>query len=632
MISLGPAQDALNNLPTPSPDAAYLKQASSLASSGSMFQNPLDDSFGHIAELNFNGHADDLKNIPGAEGLAAQLSGASDHADAVKSVSGQMFASTMPTKAPIPAALVANSNLHPDDLTKVQDFNIPSVTQIMSTASAEQSMHAQLGTAGSNPCLPVQNAMEGTMKSAQSMTAATKALSNNGTSAALTSAVNAVKAASAAVNAGVIGAEAALSAALSGASSVINTAVNAVSGALSDMGNSLLGSMKTVRDSTEKTLNVATAGMIKNHVQNNPCMKEVLSPGGNVWVFNTAIVIKNAGDDLTASAAYLANDDLVSISTTLSSLGYETFEKSTDATKLSDTSTERNVSLTYTVDMDKWEKAVGASDNTISLIMVNIKNPVTGLDAWVKVQTIFDKLNTDNAAATSAASTSTSMAVVVQPVWSVTKKKGLLSPAMQTMTEPAPKTDSDPIPSSVPVVVQTQSQAAAQATKAAKAAAPPASVDTPIVIQAADPVPATTEQTFTKSLYMRRERTKTDALWITITKCSVEHLSGDGKIAYTLTNDGASVLGIMDYNLSASSISALIAEIKRKNVTTPLYFQCDTINFYTADGTLKIVQCVYLYIQYVDSTNQVSITAKQKAPGGGTMEMLWDTILFEDPA
>lgn len=629
MISLGPVQDALNKLPLPSPDAAYLKQAAALASSGSMFQNPLNDSFSHIAAMNFDSHAATLARIPGAESLAAQCKAITPQASAIQSVSGQMFASTMPTNTPIPAALLANSNMNPADIAKVKDFSIPSVTQIMSTASAEQSMHAQLGTSGDNPCLPVQKAMEGTMKSAQTMTAITKSLSNGASalSSAISSLSSAADALAQATADEIVAAQAAFNQALQAANGVVSSAVNKVSGALSDMGNSLMDSMKTVRDSTEKSMAVATASMIKGHVQNNPCMKEVLSPGGNVIVFDTTYAIRNAD---AQTAEYLLNNDLVTIQTTLSSLGYETFKQESTATKISNTITERRINLTYTVDMDKWKKAAGGGDSTLNTITVTIKNPVTGESAWVKQQSIFEQLNTDNPVSQTATQSSVTIDVQNEPTWFVSKKIGLLSPAMQTMTEPPPATDADPIPSSVPVVVQTPSQVAAQVAKAEKAAIPPATVESPIVVQAADPVPATSEVVFTKSAYLRRERKKTDGVWMTVAKNKVEHLCGDAKLTSTFSNDGAAALVVQEYTMSVSSINALIAEYKRKNGDRPMYFQCDTVNFYKADGTLAAVQTIQLYFLYVEATNQVSITATQKQAGGGYINMLWDSAIFED--
>lgn len=636
MLSLGPIQDTLSKLPKPSTDAAFLNAALD-PNNGPMFVNPLDDSMSYVNSLGLDTHAADLAKLPGGAALAAKCSDVSQHANGVSAVSSQMFSNTMATKQELPTKLLEMSDLPAADMSKLADFSIPSVTDIMATAATEQSNNAELGTTGADPCLPMQKAIEGTMKSSRDMSSVTTQLSNAGTGAkmksavqAATSAYQALQGATAETQAGL---QAAFNSAFQNASSVVNSAVNTLSGALTKMGNSLLGSMNTTRQSTEKAMNIASARMAKNMVSGNPCLKQVLNPGSNVLEYNCAFVISNTGDDLATSAAYLLEDANVAFTTTLSSLGYETWQHSTDASSISPTKTERNISLTYTLDVDKLNKADLGLDHTLSVITITFNNPATGNKSWVKVQTIFQAINTDNPTSLSGATVSASIHLETgDPTWSVAKKKGLLSPAMQAMTEPPPPAKEDDLPPATGSIVrQTKQQAAQETAKAATPPPAPTTVETTTTVVPPETVTATDTSLFTKRLTMSRQRTKTDYAWKRITRTTIESLTGRGYLACYVDQTDAGAVINLDYDLDAQSISKYIAEYKAKNLSAPttLYYECDTIHYWDKDGHQSMNITIYFYLTYFADTGQVSITCRQKS-GQEEAELTWDTVKFID--
>lgn len=636
MISLGPVQDTLNSLPKPSSDAAFLNAALD-PNNGPMFINPIGDSMSYINSLGLDTHAADLAELPGGAALAAQCSDVSKHAQGVTAMSNQMFSSTMATKQELPTKLLEMSDLPTADLAKLQDFPIPSVTDIMSTAATEQANNAELGTTGKDPCLPMQKAMEGTMKDSGALNSMTTQLSNSGTGKAMKSAVTAAKTAYAALQNATpetqAGLQAAFNSAMTHASNVVNSAVNTISGGLTKMGNSLLGSMNTTRQSTEKAMNIATARMAKNMVSNNPCLKQVLNPGSNVLEFNTAFVISNTGDALETSAAYLLEDANVAFTTTLSSLGYETWQHSTDATSISSTKTERNISLTYTLDVDKLNKADLGLDHTLSVITITVNNPATGNKSWVKVTTMFQAINTDNPSSLSAATVSTSIHLETgDPVWSVAKKKGLLSPAMQAMTEPPPPVKEDFVPPATnPVVVQTPTQAQQAAVKATTPPPAPPTVEESTTVVAPEKITATDTTSFTKRLAMSRTRTKTDYAWKQVTRTTIESLTGRGNLSSHVDQTSEGAVINLNYELDAGSISQYIAEYKSKNLSAPttLYYECDIIHYWDKWGKNMMNIVVYFYLVYYPETGQVSITSRQKS-GQQEDVLTWDTVEFID--
>lgn len=663
MISLGAAKDALSKLTPPAPDAAFLKTSMDLAQKGEMFQNPMASSFSAIDGLKLDSMATTLKNIPGCANIAAQCTKVTANASAMKGVSGQMFTSVLPTKIPVPEELFSMSpSLTSADKLKIMDFGLPSITDVMSTAQTEQDDNERMGTSGDNPCLPVQKTMENAMKAARQMSSGIDSVKND-----VQDGLKKIQSAYAELQTATGSAIATAQAALDAAIGSVTTAINKVDSVVADAGKALVDSIKTVRDSAEKSLQLATASMAKNLIKSNPCMKSVLSPGtgagkaGTIGVYEYTAKFKFQNKPDADMAIWLANKNNIKVVSYMSSLGFETMEDNIVIESSTSTVTTVSGTITYTIDIDKAKTE-----------LVNLEPPLKpdangdlvdagklfSSSAFVKffnnngeeVSRIYAKLNLANANTAPELKfyrdengTKNDSLILVSPVdWTGGKKPSLLSPTMQQISQTAEEVAvTDLKVTEVPTVVVTKEQVIEKEKQ--EIAEEKASMEQPAVKNDATelvrPEPITNKpvlKPFKKSVVMTKVTTPKNSKWKDAHSVSFENLSGKGGFMITIdqfTSKGLSPPELSyEYEMDSWYIDQLIAEIMAKSnsgIGGSMYHQAIKITYRKKDGSLFGYSTMSFHMNYHAASNQVSFETSYNA-GDDENEFVWDSIVFKN--
>ena len=642
MISLDPAKAALANLKPPSPDAAFLKTSMDLAKSGNMFQNPMAGSFSAIDGLGLDSMASTFSKIPGCADLAAQCTKVTANASAIKGVSSQMFTSVMPTSKTLPPALMSmNPSLTDEDKAKLADFSVPSITDVVSTAQAEQEDNERMGTAGDNPCLPVQKTMEEAMAMARKMESGINEVKDD-LQAGMKKIEDAYKAVQGATGEALQAAQAALNSAVNSVSGAINEGLNSVSDLVSDAGKSLVDSIKTVRDSAEKSMQLATAGMMKDLIGNNPCMKNVLSPGEDMFETTCEVKIRNAGPDLVKSAGLLITPSNLKVSTNLSSMGYETWTYETSAERVSDTETQCTIKLTYTIDRKKAKERGSPMDTiehmtSIELLDPDEKYPV----GYMFVHESFINLESDSPTLSSVprvappAFPDSYIKLVEEVEWRGAKKKGLLSPEMQKISEQPVEPMPDLPVTTAPAIVQTEEQVKEEAVKEAAEMTPPEikAEPTKVVVPPA-PVKPEPQPPFKKSIEMTKEIKPASKKWKEVHSVTLSMDKIVGSLSVVLTPNGDNPPTInYTYQMDSWQIDEVIAQIMsqaRTKIGSDLHYDNIKITYWRKDGTEFGHSYMSFYMSYYAPTQQMSISTGYAAGDSDGYNFKWDWIEYKD--
>jgi hypothetical protein len=640
MISLGPAKDALAKLQPPSPDAAFLKTAMDLAKSGNMYQNPMAGSFSAIDGLGLDSAAATFAKIPGCSALAAQCANVTSSASAVKSVSTQMFTSVMPTSKTLPPELMAMSpSLSKDDKEKLADFSLPSITDVVATAQTEQEDNERMGTSGDNPCLPVQKTMEATMAMARKMESGINDIKDS-LQSGMKQIQDAYDAVQNATSEGLAAATAALTAAVNSVSGSISAGLDKVGKLVSDAGKSLVESIKTVRDSVEKSMNLAIADMAKSLIANNPCMKEVLSPGEDMFETTCEVKIRNDGPDLKKSAALLLVPSNLKVSTNLSSMGYETWKYETVAQRISDTETQAVVKLTYTIDRKKAKGRGSPMDTIEHMTSIKLVDPEEEYPVgYLFVHESFINLESDSPTLSNIPAVKPSYEIepgylkLVEAVeWRGAKKVGLLSPQMQKIAESPAAPEPELTVTKAKAVVITEEQVKVKEEKTKAEMIPPVVKEEVTEVVKPKQVPTVTPVTpFGQSVIMKKEKIFYGAVWDEVRSVDTVTHSGRGMLSVMFFNnkDQNTNDATFTYELWSSDIDALIAEAKSKNITKPtLYYQAIEVRFFKKDGTLFGSTWMYFYMGYIPETNQVVFETTTKTGDSEKQPWTWTTTRF----
>jgi hypothetical protein len=670
MISLGPAKAALANLRPPSVDAAFMKTAVDLAQSGNMFQNPMGGSLDKISGLGLDKMGSSLAKIPGCADLAAKCAKVANTSAEVQGVSSQMFTSVLPTTKALPPSLMSlNPSLTDADKAKLADFTVPSITDVISTAQAEQADNEAMGTSGDNPCLPVQKSMEGAMKTAGALSSGVDdALSKFGIGDKLKDIQAAADKLANAVGDELQAAQSALNSLVSSVSSDLNKGLDAISGLVEDAGKSLVDSIKTVRDSAEKSMQLATAGMAKDLIKNNPCMKDVMSPGSGggapgsigVYEYTTKFRFRNVkyptelkDPDNGLYAGLLANSNNLKYNTVLSSLGHETWDCSCVVISSDNEKTIVECKITYTVDIDK------AIKNYVTFFDKEIKDPATGAVIRVEKETIdnisFIKFFEDGDLigkvtpqitiqdAKTAPKMGTSTLNFAQNflvldgdiLWSGGKKPSLMSPEMQQISQPA----SEPMPdlpvTTAPPIFQTEEQVKEEEVKEAKEMKPPEIKAEPTKVVVPETPPAPDPQPkYQKSVEMGTELTPKSAKWKDVhsVTTSADKIVGSLMVMLNFNPDAPPTI-TYKYQIDSWQIDEVIAQIMSKARTKiggDLHYDNIKVTFWRKDGTEFGHGYFSFHMSYYSQTQQMGIQTGYAAGDSESYDFKWDYTVFKD--
>jgi energy-converting hydrogenase Eha subunit C len=591
---------------------------------------------------------------------ASKYSDVASQAAALKQVSTQMFTSTTSTKAAIPPALMNVSGLAPDDLGKLKDISIPSITDVMSAVSSEQSANEQTGQVPADPCLPVQKSMESTMSAATKMNAALDDLKNSGAMTALKSGMSSIKSAVGGIDLAVSGVADKLGAAVSAASAGLDDHINKLSSAVNDMGKSLMGSINSVQKSVEKSMQLATADMAKSLVSSNPCMKNVLSPGSGagapgsvgVYEYKTKFRFRNVRypgelkeDDNGKYAALLANSANLKYNTVLNSMGHETWDCSCVVVSHQSNTTIVECEITYTIDIDKAIKNyVTFFDNdktgeketidNISFIKFYEDGDVIGS---VLPQIVLKDAKTAPKIAHSDLNWAKDFLVLDGDIlWSGGKKPSLLSPEMQQISQPAEEKPLEDLPvTTEPAVVKTVEQVK-QEEEAEKVAMTPPVVQaepTKVIAPPAKVTPAP-QPPFKKSVEMTKEITPKSSKWKEVHSVTTSADKIVGSLMVMLSfNPGAPPTINYKYQMDSWQIDEIIAQImgsSKSGIGGDLHFDNIKITYLKKDGTEFGHSYMSFYMNYYAPTQQMGIQTGYAAGDSEGYDFKWDWTQYKD--
>jgi hypothetical protein len=658
MISLGPAKDALSMLKPPAPDAAFLKTSLNIAQSGSMFQNPMASTFSSLDTLGLSSVASSFSGIPGCESLIAQCTAITSNASAVRNVSNQMFTSVMPISSVVPTELLSMSpSLTSDDKSKLSSFSLPSITDIMSTAQNEQDDNERMGTAGNNPCLPVQKTMENTMKSARKLASGIESVKGD-----VLAGLNKIKSAYSTLQNAVGSAVTAARAALNQAISAVSSVVGKISGWVQEAGKSLVDSIKTVRDSVEKSMSLASASLARDLIKNNPCMKSVLSSGsaadkpGSIGTYEYVATFRFKNKSNADMANWLANPNNIKVVSYMSPYGYETMES--DMKVVSQTATETVIdgTVTYTIDVDKalanhvdLEPAL-KPDNDGNLVDAGKLKSATAFikfnnSSGEEVSRIYAALNLANAHTAPSLKviqeengTKNDSLILVTPIeWMGGKKISLLTPEMQQISQPMADPDPDLKVTEAVGVIISEKEVAEKEEKAQQEMIPQAVTQETTEIRLPTPTKARPAQRpFKKSVIMKRITTPQNNKWKDAHSVLVDNLSGKGSFMVMLdmyASKGNSPPEIeYQYEMDSRYIDELIAEImatSKTGVGGSIYHQATKMTYYKKDKTLFGYAWMYFHMNYNAASNQVSFETTYTV-GDEENDFTWDSVVFKN--